>query len=74
SVRLVFEARYAHISKDAVHVCANQIANDRDYRVGVLNQEIENLKNELVSLYTSKSWKMTRPLRSLARSLRRIFG
>jgi len=37
------------------------------------NQEIENLKTELVSLYTSKSYKMTRPLRSLARSLRKIF-
>jgi len=80
SVRLVFEARYAHISKDAVHVCVNQIANDRDHRVGVLNQEIENknqeienLKTELVSIYTSKSYKMTRPLRSLARSLRKIF-
>jgi 2-polyprenyl-3-methyl-5-hydroxy-6-metoxy-1,4-benzoquinol methylase len=66
SVRLVFEARYAHISKDAVHVCANQIAKDRDHRVGVLN-------DELVSIYTSKSYKMTRPLRSLTRSLRKIF-
>ena len=76
--KFVIELLYNHIAKDAVHVCANQIANDRDHRVGVLNQEIENknqeienLKNELVSLYTSKSWKLTRPLRKFMRLVKK---
>ena len=35
-------------------------------------QEIENLQNEVVSIYLSKSYKVTRPLRSLMRIIRRF--
>ncbi|DAB29398.1 MAG TPA: hypothetical protein CFH84_09750 [Sulfurimonas sp. UBA12504] len=105
--------RYAHVAKDAVHVCANQIANDKDHKINLLLQEIESknqeiesknqeiesknqeiesknqeiesknqeiesknqahllLEDELVRLYSSRSWKITRPMRRLARFLRK---
>jgi len=77
--------RYAHFVKDAVHICANQIAIDRDHKINLLLQEIESknqeieskdqahilLEDELVRLYSSRSWKITRPLRRLARLLKK---
>ncbi|MDX9743093.1 MAG: hypothetical protein RBT59_04685 [Arcobacteraceae bacterium] len=36
------QIKYSHTSKDAVHVCANQIAIVRDFIVQQLNQEIES--------------------------------
>lgn len=48
--------RYAHISKDALEV--------------TIKQELEQTKQELANIYTSKSWKITRPLRKIMRVLR----
>ena len=48
--------RYAHISKDALEV--------------TIKQELEQTKQELANIYTSKSWKLTRPLRKIMRVLR----
>lgn len=49
--------RYAHISKDALEV--------------TIKQELEQTKQELANIYTSKSWKLTRPLRKIMRVLKR---
>ena len=49
--------RYAHISKDALEV--------------TIKQELEQTKQELANIYTSKSWKITRPLRKIMRVLKR---
>ncbi|MCT7631152.1 hypothetical protein N5U06_10490, partial [Aliarcobacter butzleri] len=40
--KFVIELVYNHIAKDAVHVCANQIAMDKNYIIKNLNQTIEN--------------------------------
>ncbi|MDX9960842.1 MAG: hypothetical protein RBS32_05125 [Aliarcobacter sp.] len=107
AIKFLVELKYSHISKDSVHVCVNQILNDKNYfikqkdqKIESLNEElnqkeqdienlneqlnqkeqdIENLnnkvfsfENELISLYTSKSYKVTRPFRSLVRILKKI--
>jgi hypothetical protein len=104
--KFVLELVYNHIAKDAVHVCANQIAMDKNYIIENQNQELEakeqqiqnqnqeleakeqqiqnqnqeleakeqtikNLNDELIIIYMSKSWKITRPLRSLIRKLKK---
>ena len=45
---------------------------NRDKIVANKNAEIASLRSELVLLYMSKSWKLTRPLRKLKRWRRRI--
>ncbi len=55
--------RYAHISKDALEVTIKQ-------ELEQTKQELEQTKQELANIYTSKSWKITRPLRKIMRVLR----
>ena len=76
--KFVIELIYNHIAKDAVHVCANQIAMDKNYIIKNQNQTIENqnqtiknINDELISIYMSKSWKITRPLRSFMRMIKK---
>ena len=82
--KFIVELIYNHIAKDAVHVCANQISIDKNYIIETKeqiiqsqNQELEtkeqiihNLNDELMSIYMSKSWKITRPHRSLMSKLK----
>ena len=83
--KFVVERIYNHIAKDAVHVCVNQITMDKDYIIKEQEELIKNqnqiledkeqsikkLNDELMGILTSKSWKITRPLRSLIRKIRK---
>jgi len=66
SESLEMVVRYAHIAKDAVHVCANQIANDKNHLVNMLEQT----KKELDQTKSSLSWRITQPLRKIKQTLK----
>jgi hypothetical protein len=82
--KLYIKLKYAHILNEAVHVCANQILRDKNYNTSLLEKEkleiqetlsnVEakalSLENELISIYNSKSWTITKPLRQLMRILK----
>jgi hypothetical protein len=86
SDKLYIELKYTHILKDAVHVCANQIVREKNYKISILEKEksviqeslfyyqnkITTLESELISIYTSKSWKITRPLRNIVRIIKNL--
>ncbi len=73
------------MSKNAVHVCLNQIKTDKNYEISLLQKEnsnlqeslissenkVSNLESELIEIYTSKSWKITKPLRNIVRNLKK---
>ena len=70
--KLIVAIRFVHIGKDALRVSIKQTKTELDQTKQALDaksEEINNLKIELTSLYTSKSWKLTRPLRSIMRKL-----
>lgn len=85
SDKLYLELKYVHMSKNAVHVCLNQIKTDKNYEISLLQKEnsnlqeslissenkVSNLESELIEIYTSKSWKITRPLRNIVRNLKK---
>lgn len=48
--KLCFEVKYNHIAKDAVHVCANQIAIDKNYKISSLEKENKKFQENLISL------------------------
>ena len=82
--KLYIELKYNHISKDAVHVCANQIGKDKEYKISLLENEKSglqeslsnmekkalSLEKELISIYSSKSWKITAPLRNILKIIK----
>ena len=86
SDKLYIELKYNHVSKDAVHVCVNQIITDKNYKISLLEKEkigleeslsnmeekVLSVENELISIYTSKSWKITRPLRNIIRKIKNL--
>jgi cell division protein FtsB len=47
-----------------------QIQNQKQ-ELETKEQSIKNLNDELISIYMSKSWKITRPLRSLIRKIKK---
>lgn len=65
SEKLCIELKYNYISEDAVHVCANQIASDKNQRISVLEDEI-------ISVHNSISWKITRPLRIINKKIKNL--
>ena len=83
--KFVVELIYNHIAKDSVHVCVNQMAMDKNYiienqkqqiqnqnlELEAKEQSIKNLNDELINIYMSKSWKITRPLRNLIRRIKK---
>lgn len=97
--KFVVELNYCYVMKDAVHICANQIANDRNSIIQVQKQNIQdldfklkrkdiienqlakdlekneqryqNLADELINIYLSKSWKFTRILRTIIRKIKK---
>ena len=78
---LVVVLRYAHIAKDALHVSVKQKSQELEHKeqnINALSQELEHkeqniqrLSSELAGMYQSNSWKMTKPLRSLMRSIKK---
>lgn len=65
---LVMVLRYAHIAKDALHVSVKQLRTELDNTRTDLDQTkntIDKLENEVLKYALSRSWKITRPLRSL---------
>jgi hypothetical protein len=77
SDKLYIELKYIHISQDSLHVCANQIGVDRDYKISLLEKEklelqesLSDIKEELISIYTSKSWKITAPFRNIIKNIK----
>ena len=82
--KLYFEVKYCHVGKDAIRVCVNQIVVDKDYKISIIEKENEKLQNslnslknqvlnfqtELITVNTSKSWKITRTIRNIIRKLR----
>ncbi|MCT7630659.1 hypothetical protein N5U06_07875, partial [Aliarcobacter butzleri] len=49
----------------------NQTIENQNQTIENQNQTIENINDELISIYMSKSWKITRPLRSLIRKIKK---
>jgi hypothetical protein len=51
----------------------NKMLSKRDEKIKYLIQEIKTMKCELDTIYNSKSWLLTKPLRSFKQSLFRLF-
>lgn len=62
--------QYIHIARDAVHECINQIQTATDTHIKSQEHQIKKLKEELLSVHTSKSWKYTKILRKLKKLTR----
>jgi len=65
--KLTITLEYLYVGEDAV----NQIVNDLLKELITKKKKIQTLSEELVDIYLSKSWKITRPLRNFVRKLRR---
>lgn len=70
--KLCIELKYNYISKDALHECLKQITTNKNKNITILENEKLCLENELVDVYNSKSWKITRPLRSIIRKIKNL--
>jgi polysaccharide pyruvyl transferase WcaK-like protein len=51
----------------------NQLVSERDSQIGNLNQLVSERDAQIVSIYKSRSWRLTSPLRLIAKELRAIF-
>ena len=49
----------------------NQELEDKNQNINILKEKVESIKLELTSIYTSKSWKITKPLRQIMRKLKK---
>ena len=65
--KFTIDLEYLHIGADAL----NHVVNDLLKAFTSKEQNIQSLNAELVGVYMSKSWKITRPLRSLVRKFKR---
>ena len=63
---LVVVLRYIYIAKDALHICVKQ----KNQELLSKESSIQNLNQELIVLYTSRSWKLTRPLRKVFQKIK----
>ena len=59
--KLIVAIRFVHIGKDALHVSVKQTKT-----------ELDQTKTELEKIYISKSWKITKPLRSIFEITRKL--
>ena len=55
---------------DEIEIKKQQIQKQKQ-ELDIKEQSIKNLNDELISIYMSKSWKITRPLRSLIRKIKK---
>ncbi|WP_368031183.1 hypothetical protein [Arcobacter sp. s6] len=83
--KLYFEVKYSHVGKDALHVCVKQIVADKDYKISIIEKENKELKeclspfenkaltfqNGLITVYTSRSWKITQTFRNIIRKFKK---
>ena len=75
----VVELKYKYISNNARLVCSNQMLNDKIYynhniqELKEKERNIQELNQELKEIYFSKSWKITKPLRNIFNTIRKLF-
>jgi glycosyltransferase involved in cell wall biosynthesis len=81
---LIARMRYAHIGRDAVHLCVNQLMIDKNYLLEQTKTELDQTKTELDQTKTeldqtkteldqtkkSLSWRITQPLQKIKQILK----
>lgn len=74
--KLCIEFRYNYISKEALHICYNQITTNKNNKIFILENEkmefqesLSSLNNELALIYNSKSWKIMQVFKKIAKKI-----
>lgn len=60
---LIAKIRFAHVGRDAVHVCAKQLLTDKNYIIAIKDKELDQTKTSLI-------WRVTKPLRKIKQLLK----